>query len=105
MNKIKFVNEWFSLMFKLIKASRGYQYKISKGGHMNRSLFSMKNPADNMTTMHLFRILINWAMVCKQTDRNDEFMENWMKLGLMIRDFAESPDADKLNNMFDINQK
>ena len=105
MNKIKFVNEWFSLMFKLIKASRGYQYKISKGGHMNRSLFNMKNPADNMTTMHLFRILINWAMVCKQSDRNDEFMENWIKLGLMIRDFAESPDADKLNNMFDINQK
>ena len=105
MNKNSFVNEWFSLMFKLIKASRGYQYRISKGGHMNRSLFSMKNPACHMSAMHLFRILINWAMVSKLTDRKDEFMENWMKLGWKIRDFAESPEADKFNDLFDTNQK
>jgi len=105
MYKIGFVNEWFTLMFKLIKASRGYQFRITTNGHMGRKLFRMENPADDMSTMHLFRILINWAMVCKQSDQKDEFMENWMELGRRIRDFANSPDAEEFNNQFDINQK
>ena len=100
MNKNVFINEWISLMFRLIKRSRGYEYKISKEGFMSRHLFSLDNPAEKLTLVHLFRILVNWAMLCSLSKDYDEFMDNWIRLGEKIRDFANSERADQFNDSF-----
>ena len=100
MKKIDFVNEWFSLLFRLIKRSRGYENKITQEGFMSRHLFSLDNPAEDMTVMHLFRILVNWAMVCHLSKDYDEFMDAWIRLGEHIRNFANSSRADHFNDLF-----
>jgi hypothetical protein len=100
MYKFDFINEWFSLMFRFIKRSRGYEYKITKEGFMSRHLFSLDNPAEELTLIHLFRILVNWAMLCSLSKDYDEFMNNWICLGEKIRDFANSERADQFNDSF-----
>lgn len=100
MNKYDFINEWISLMFRLIKHSRGYEYKITQYGFMSRHLFSLDNPAAKLTLSHLFRILVNWAMLCTLNKEHDEFMDNWISLGENIRDFANSARADHFNDVF-----
>jgi hypothetical protein len=101
MEKYQFVNEWLSLMFKLIKCSRGYQFKMRQSGHLSPKLFTLQNPAKELTVMALLRIMVNWAMACQLTDKKDEFMDNWMRLGMMIRDFADSERADHFNSLFE----
>lgn len=100
MYKFDFINEWISLMFHLIKHSRGYEYKITKEGFMSRHLFSLNNPAEELTLIHLFRILVNWAMLCEFSKSYDEFMDRWIRLGEMIRDYANSERADHFNDAF-----
>ena len=100
MYKFDFINEWISLMFRLIKRSRGYEYKITKEGFMSRHLFSLANPAEELTLIHLFRILVNWAMLCSLSKEYDEFMDCWIRLGEKIRDFANSERADHFNDSF-----
>ena len=100
MNKSDFANEWISLMFRLIKHARGYEYKITKEGFMSRHLFSLDNPAEELSLLQFFRILVNWAMLCELSKNKDEFMDNWTILGEKIRDFANSERADHFNNYF-----
>ena len=100
MNKFDFINEWLSLMFRLIKRSRGYENKITKYGFMSRHLFTLRNPAEDLSVAHLMRILVNWAMICSLSKEYDEFMDNWNQLGVHIRDFANSQRADHFNDFF-----
>ncbi len=100
MNNSDFINEWLSLMFRIIKRSRGYEYKITTEGFMSRHLFSLGNPAEELSLVHFFRILVNWAMICTLSEKQDEFMSNWIRLGEKIRDFADSRHADHFNDLF-----
>ncbi|MBO4481229.1 MAG: hypothetical protein J5719_01580 [Bacteroidales bacterium] len=99
MKKIDFMNQWLKLAFKPIK-SRKKESSIAHFGHMSFSVFNHQDPANELSLSHFLRIMINYAMVAEHTDKVNEFMVYWTKLGIELQVFAESSDVDEFNEQF-----
>ena len=99
MKEIDFMRTWLFELLKMVKDSR-HEMKIVRNGHMSTHLFTPKDPLRELSTGHLLRIIINHAQLCEYTELNDEFMKDWIRLGRMIRDFADSPECDEFNQQF-----
>lgn len=73
---------------------------IAHFGHMSFSVFNHQDPANELSLSHFLRIMINYAMVAEHTDKVNEFMVYWTKLGIELQVFAESSDVDEFNKQF-----
>ena len=99
MKAIDFMGRWLFALLKMVKDS-GHEMKMVRNGHMSAHLFTPVDPVNDWSTGHLLRIIINHAQLCVDTDLNDEFMRHWTRLGLMVKDFANSPECDEFNKQF-----
>ncbi len=94
-----FMNQWLKLALKPIKMQK-LESAIINNGHMGTHVFSYQDPVRQLSLGHFIRIMINYAMICKNTEQRQEFMDYWNLLGQKIVDFAESSDADEFNKQF-----
>lgn len=99
MKKNDFMNQWLKLDFKQIK-SRKKESAIIRFGHMNHHVFSHQDPVNELSLSHFLRIMINYAMLAEHTDKMNEFMVYWTKLGIELQVFAESDAVDEFNEQF-----
>ena len=100
MEKHPFFNSWLRLLLKLILRNRGFETRMTRNGHLSPHLFSSKDPIHDISLEHFIRILINYAMLCEQTEKTDDFLRDWTELGSQISTFANSQAADELNKSF-----
>ena len=95
------INSWIYRLLRHVKKKRGFQNKMTKNGHFSAHLFSPKEPLKEISLEHVIRMLVNYAMICKNTELVHEFKDDWNQLGDAIVEMAENGVVDMLNQLFD----
>jgi hypothetical protein len=106
MNKSDLINLWVFKAFLYLKNNRrGYQNQMVANGHFSSYLFSTQNPLQKISLQHAIRMIFNYALVCKNTEKVHEFKDDWNRIGDIIVRMADDGTIDKLNSMFKKEEK
>lgn len=106
MNKSEIINQWIFKVLRYLKNKRrGYQSKMVANGSFSHHLFSPQNPLQEISLQHATRMIFNYALVCKNTEKVHEFKDDWNRIGDIIVNMAEDGTIDKLNSMFKKEEK
>ncbi len=106
MNKSDLINLWVFKAFLYLKNNRrGYQNQMVANGHFSPHLFSTQNPLQEISLQHAIRMIFNYALVCKNTEKVHEFKDDRNHIGDLIVRMADDGTIDKLNSMFKKEEK
>jgi len=106
MNKSEIINQWIFKVLRYLKNKRrGYQSKMVANGSFSHHLFSPQNPLQEISLQHATRMIFNYALVCKNTEKVHEFKDDWNRIGDIIVRMADDGTIDKLNSMFKKEEK
>ena len=79
---------------------KGFQKRMTTQGHLSHHLFSLKNGVKDISLEHAIRMVLNYALNCSYTEKRQEFLEEWMQVGVYIQNFVDSEHIDKFNDLF-----
>ena len=100
MDKYTLMDYGLRIVMTTIKTKKGFQKRMTTQGHLSHHLFSLKNSVRDISLEHAIRMLVNYALNCSHTEKRNEFLEEWMQLGIYIQNFVDSEHIDKFNDLF-----
>lgn len=101
MKKYELMNLWVSRILRYVKSKRGYQHQMCQSGHLSPHAFSHESPVFGISLGRAIWIVVNYAQICKNTEKQQEFKDDWNKLGDAIMLLVDNGLVDRLNNLFD----
>ena len=100
MKHYELMNNWIFRILRHVKSKRGYQHQMCQNGHLSQHHFSHMNPVFKLSLGCVIRMILNYALTCKDTEKQHEFKDDWNKLGDTIMLLVDNGIVDALNNMF-----
>lgn len=100
MDKYSLMNWGLRRLLTTIKTKKGFQKRMTTQGHLSHHLFSLKNGVKDISLEHAIRMVLNYALNCSYTEKRQEFLEEWMQVGVYIQNFVDSEHIDKFNDLF-----
>lgn len=105
MIKNALLDQWILRILRHIKSKRGYQSQMIHNGHLSAHVFSPKNPVFDISLGRFIRMVLNYALVCKDTEKVHEFKDDWNRLGDAIMLLVDDGIVDNLNQLIDPKKK
>lgn len=101
MEKVILMNAWIFRILRYVKSKRGYQNQMCQNGHLSHHHFSPVLPVYKISLGCAIRLVLNYALICKDTEKVHEFKDDWNKLGDAIMILVDKGTVDDLNRMFE----
>jgi hypothetical protein len=100
MKRTDLLNQWILQVLRYVKSKHGYQNQMCLNGHLRHHHFSTDTPVYNISLSVAIRLIVNYAQVCKNTEKEHEFKDDWNRLGDAIMLLVDNGIVDILNKMF-----
>lgn len=95
-HSLYFARCWLEEEFNQCRRRRGFLHFLRVNGHLSWRYTSFNFDEKKYTVANLLRIEVNKAMELDEP----EYMNDWMRLGKMIYDFANE-HGDEFNRMYE----